>query len=452
MVRYRPALAALLLAAVLAGAPAGAATSGTAGPSAAAPTAIATPEAPGMAPAAEAATRADGAGRVSSSGPAARPVVTRANTTATLELDGPTERATFGSASLDVAGAMAVGGAEVRGRFARLRVEHRYDAAETAADRRAAVRAATDRLDARVTTLRGRELAAREAFADGTVSRRAYLRQLAMVGVAAEELDEATTVLARRADEAGAGRVTTEEVAAIRADLVGLQGPVRARLAQGAAGTAGTVRVFVETDGDGLTLATTVSVRSDGQYVRSAHVPGARNETLPDQFEATGHPIDATRARARELYPWTFENNAGISVGLLAGGLMLRDAGVYPATVNHPHGTVRRGDLVAYLDGGTTDAFREVQYLSAGAVPNRTLGRDEAGQLSLSVNVTRAGGPMHVRTTDTAGDPVDARLHVNGDTVGTAGADGSRWLVAPRGSVNVTAVEGGSRATVSGTV
>lgn len=381
------------------------------------------------------------------------PVVVQSNTTATLRLDGALDRTASRTTGLDVAGAMAVDAAELHGEYTRRQITHRYANAETDAQRRATVRWGATLLERRIDTLHQREVAARGSFGDGSLSTEAVLRRLAIVGTSARTLERATTALAMRATAVGEPTVSTARVADLRADLIGLQGPVRDQIARAEAGTAERTRVYIETDGQGVTLATVVTDDSERQFLRSAHVPGARNATLADQFaNGSESRLDAAESRARELYPWAFQNRIGSSVGLLAGGPPLTFAGVYPVTVNHPQGTVRQDDLIVYLDGGTTDAFREIQYLSVPAMPTTTMGRASAGDLNLTVNETYRGGPMTVRVTNATGAPVEATILLNGDRIGSTGFDGRRTVIAPGGQVNVTAVRGDDHVTVTGTV
>lgn len=384
---------------------------------------------------------------------ATTPIRTHPNTTAFLHLDGAPTRNTVGRAELDVAGAIAVDAARIRGRYARHRIEHRYAAADTPAERRAALSSSAAQAEARVAALEDRAQTIRRDLNSGSLSREVTLRRLAVIGVTATELDGMASVLASQNDSTRDAPLTRPRISSLRADLLPHRGPVRTRVRRALHGRANPVRVAIRTDGTGLVLAAVVTDRQTAEYIRSASVPGARNQTTPNQF-VTGpeSALDAAVSRARELYPWAFENSVGFSVGPRESGPPMSPAAVYPLAVDHHQGTDRRGDLVTYLDGGTTDAFRELQYLSVAALPQRSLGRTATPDLTVTVNVTRPDGPVEVRVTDETGTPIDATLLIDGDRVGRTGADGRRWVVTPSDDLNVTAVDGDTSATVTGRI
>lgn len=384
------------------------------------------------------------------------PVVEQANTTAQLELGGPVEQSGFATTGLDVGATLAADTTEINSRYARHRLDERYRVAENDTARAAVLRDAADDLDTRISSLRARERAALEAHAAGETSTDGYLRRLAVIDAEADHLSDAVTRLDRRADAVDGQPISNQRMARFKTRLVRLEGPVRDHSRRAFAGDTAPARVYVEAADDG-TVAAMLTDSGDGtptapEYVREAYVSSARNSTAPDRFSENGAPdFDAVVTRAEELYPWAFRNRLRYAVGgITTGEPYLYRAGVYVVGLDHPHGTPRQNDLVAYFDGGTGDVFREEQYVSSGRLPTHTLGRNRTGRLALTVNATRPGGPAKANVTDAAGAPVSATVYVDGEPVDEAGGDGTLWFLAPHGRVNVTAVHDGARATVVG--
>jgi len=384
---------------------------------------------------------------------ALRPVADEPNTTSYLALDEPVERSGFATPGLDVGGALAADNAVIHNRYERHRVDQRYRNARNDSARRVVLREAADELDARVARLTARERAARTAYNDGDISTATYLRRISVIHSEATALQTAAVRLSRRAEAAPGDPVAEERLAGFKARLTPLEGPVRERAGEAIAAREDRTRIYTETSNDGVVLAMVVpsTLRTGGQYVREAYIDSARTETASDQFMDDGDPdFEAVVTRSEELYPWVFERNPAYTVGLVTDQPYLYTAGVYAVGVNHPHGTDRRFDLVTYLDGGTTDVFREIQYKSTAQLPTERLGTNRTGGVNLSVYRTHAGGPMQAAVTDNASTPVNATVYVDGERIGSTDSDGERWFVAPRGTVNVTAVHEGERITVAG--
>ena len=356
------------------------------------------------------------------------------NTTAYLAI--PTaeiDRTRFESVYIDAAGAAALDRTEVEGRYSSLALTESFTAAETTAEREAAVEDTLSRLDARVAAAERRERRALAAFNGGEMSTRTYLRELAAVDASADELSRSLTQLYEYVDSMRDPPVSPARIAELKTRLVGLRGPVRDQVADAMRGEGDPVRVFVETSDTAVVLATVTGPEFNRQYVREAYLPSIRVPGGTDQFRTDrGYDLEAARERASELYPWTFDNAGPTSTGLRTGEPYLYRAGVYSVTVDHPHGTATQGDLVAYLDGATGEVFREVQFKDLSEIPtaepvvNRSLG------IYVAVNRTHGGGPLAVNTrSNLTGEPVNATVFVDGERVGTTGSDGKLWTIAP---------------------
>jgi hypothetical protein len=124
------------------------------------------------------------------------------------------------------------------------------------------------------------------------------------------------------------------------------------------------------------------------------------------------------------------------------------DSSVYLVEASHP-----QGDLRAYLDGATRDVFHETQANAPEAVPVALTRTASTDRLRLQVNATHATGPMWVTVTRPGGPnatAVDATVRVNGQRVGTTGADGRLLTLQPAGSFRVNATAGTANVTLSG--
>ena len=381
----------------------------------------------------------------------ALPVTGSQNTTAYLAIEsGGVERARFGAASIDAGGTAALDAAEFEARYSYLSVVETFTAAETTAQREVAVELALERLDGRVAALERREREALAAFNAGDMTTRTYLRELAVIDTRADGLSRSLAQLYEFSNSMRDPPVAPERIAGLKARLVGLRGPVRDRTADAMRGTTEPIRVFVETSKTAVVLATVTGSEFNRQYVREVYLPAARNPDGVDRFRIDGgYDLEAARERASELYPWTFENAGPTSTGIEAGEPYLYRVGVYSVSVDHPHGTAARGDLVTYIDGATGEVFREVQFKDISEIPTTESRVNRSDGIHLAVNRTHAGGPLSVHArSNVTGEPVEATVFVDGEPVGTSGSDGRFWTVAPREAFTVTVRSEGHNVTV----
>lgn len=143
--------------------------------------------------------------------------------------------------------------------------------------------------------------------------------------------------------------------------------------------------------------------------------------------------------RFSELYPWAINSFDGIDA---IGPEQVR---LYRFSATHSH-----GELETYLDSGSTEILYERQQIRPESAPTTTLERTD-GDLTVSLNITRAGGPLGITVLDaTSETPVDAEIEVNGDRVGSTNGD-RLWTVAPRGSTTINATHAGETASIETT-
>lgn len=306
----------------------------------------------------------------------------------------------------------------VRHAHRRLVIEREFEAASSLEEKRNVIDRALIELEERAGALETRELAAFRDFSDGTISAEGLLVELARIDAAAREIDTTLDLLNDLGDRTGITRFDSR-IRGIDALVGSLQGPVRNRASQTVAGEAPPKRVFVTGSETGVVL----SMLSGGTYYRAATSLSNRR---PDEENS----VDSPRGRAEELYPWAFANGGYTSVD---GALT---ANTYRITVVHS-----QGELVAYMDAGSADVYREVQTfrLSAMATPERVSRSNE--ELQVTLRRTFAGGPLFVSVEDAGtGATVNARVSVDGYSLGHTGADGSVRTIEPRApyTVNVS--------------
>ncbi|WP_255151030.1 carboxypeptidase-like regulatory domain-containing protein [Halorarius halobius] len=374
------------------------------------------------------------------------PVVQEPNTTSHLVLpDDEMRTVRFGTATLDVGGAVSTDNTRLHGRYSVTRLREAFEAAgDDRAEQRAVVNRTTERLSDRIDDLTDRERAALAAYNDGDIDTRAYLRELVAIQASAEALRKVISQL-YTFDRAAGMPVDVTRIARMKAELAPLSGPVRGRLTTAMTGERTTpLRVYVETSETGFVISMVAEGQFSTHYIREAYYGGGIDNQWADK------PINITEFSRRlgELYPWVAENNVGSSSILTNTPRYLR-AGIYGIAFTHPHGISGSRDLVVYYDAGTDDVFYEVQRLNTDELPNDRLADATDDDLRVTVNGTYASGPLYVHVTDSVtGEPVGATVAVNGERVGTTD-DGRLTTVAPREEFTVTASYRGRNVTAT---
>ena len=332
---------------------------------------------------------------------------------------------------IDAAAAVSANAGEVRTTYYRVSLQRAYREATTREERRAIVRNGTRRLVERVDRLKQSERRAVERYGGGSVGDTELFRRLAVVDRKARTTKATVNWLDTRADNLGMDN--TEEVIALqRTRLRTMQGPVRAS-ADEAIGGDSSARVHVDASEDGLVLATVEGTNGDVVYVREAYDPSARTD---GGDAANGSGLSAAENRLRELYPWVTNNSTPTAVPIGPS-----DARLWRFTYSHSH-----GNLETYLDVDTDRIVIERQFKNTEAVPTRTETATDGG-LEMTLNRTRAGGPLGVTVTDvTTGDPVDAEVTLDGKAVGSTESE-RLWTVAPRGQTTINATYEGETLT-----
>lgn len=333
---------------------------------------------------------------------------------------------------IDVTGAVEADSGQLRSDYLYETFRRQYRNADTDAERRAIIDRGIQRFSERAQDLEARQTETIRRFNEGAVSEYELLRTLATVSREAETTNEALEWLATAANELGVDDVA-QQAAAEQVRLAPTDDPVRAQVSR-AFETGSTSRVYIETAGDGVVLATVD--RTDGTYLRAAYDPTAKRNDIADRYDES--PLIALE-RIEEIYPWVSQNNLGVSAAPIGSP----NTRLYRFVIPHPHGELR-----TYLDSGSEEIVSEFQRNELDRIPSETEETTRNG-LRLTVNTTRAGGPLGVSVLDTATDErVDATIGIDGEPVGSTG--GQRlWTVAPRGPTTINATHDGQTVTLN---
>jgi len=352
-------------------------------------------------------------------------------------------RQEHGTATVDVGTAVTVDSQRLHARHDALTFDERFRAADTEDEKLSVAGETATRINANIETLDRRQARLFRMYSSGNISTSELLGRNARLGAATERQRQRIEHTRRTATATpGVSLPFSLEVRfdSLASEIVLIPNPVGEPVDRAITGTAPPQTVYVRSADDALVLAT---VNDDGTYLREATLRGERDRGGPDQFQdAEEAAILAAFQRGAELYPWVFENAIG-DPSIRSFG----DSSVYLVEADHPQGT-----FSTYLDGATTNAFREHHRNQPNAVPVTGTVASAGSGLEVSVETTAPTGPMRVSTTDAdTGDPVAAEVTVDGHAVGSTGSEGQLWTVQPAEPFEVTATTPGNESvTVAG--
>ena len=331
-----------------------------------------------------------------------------------------------GTVSVDVAGAVASDASSLRGGYRTTAFEDAFYGSQSTSERDDLIATEVGRAERQTDELRRERTDAIQAYAAGSMSTASFVRRMALLDAEANRL---AATISRVKDVARASsyslpRDIDTRIENVRGELETLRGPVAQRAGAAVAGDRPIESVYVENSESGYTLA---MVDGDSYY-RETYLAEERRPEATDQFrESDLYLVNAANRRGIELYPWVTNDTS-------PSGQALGETGIYRFRAEYTS-----GDLTAYLDGGTTNVFREHQRQSVSAVPVTDTITERNDSVELRINRTYETGPMNVQIVDNeTGEPVAGTVHVDETRVGSTGADGSLWLVEPRPGVPMT--------------
>ncbi|MFC5971508.1 hypothetical protein ACFPYI_09215 [Halomarina salina] len=314
--------------------------------------------------------------------------------------------------SLDVSTAVATDVSSLTMQLSAEAMENEYDDTPRES-RRALLERYTRELGNRTADLRAQERAALRRYNNGIITGDEYLRTLAEIDARADRLWGLTGFVDNRW-RIVTGQANRDPSASIRADLMGLRGPLRDRLQSTYAGDRQPLRVHITTTDDGLALGAFVEDNGRQTYVRDTYLGDVRRRSSGTDLYG-GNTVRASN-RIAELYPWASEQS-----GLTVNG----ETNAYRSPKYHAHGST-----TVYLDGESGQVFAEHRRSYLDRIPvSYTNASNES--LTVTLGQTHRGGPLNVTVTDDTGSRVPATVTVNGRPAGETGDDGTLWTVTP---------------------
>lgn len=346
-----------------------------------------------------------------------------------MTIDG-SERSNATFAAANASATLTLRSERLEGRFERDRTAERIDGLNDTQEKRRFVRFAVTRINVRTDELRTAERRAFRRHSDGEITTRELLVRLARIDAEARQLSANLTMIDRRADEIEGFNDIQSRIGVIRIGLLSLQGPVRERVGDVVRGNADSTRVYAETSGTGVVLATV----EDGSYVREAYDADRRATDAGSKISVGELP-----RTLRQNYPiWMDRSGENYNT---VYGQQASDTFIVRMSYDNAR-------LTTFVDRGNERAYKEHQRIRLNETsPVETANSTQAG-LQLAVHSAYPGGPMLVRLTDADdGDPVAANVtFTDGDgrthLVGRTDADGERWTVTPNETVTARAIRG----------
>lgn len=364
-------------------------------------------------------------------------IITEKNTTNYLTLrEDDIERTGTARTGLDASTAVAASADELGAELASESFERRYREAASQTQRTAILEQYVGRLERQERTVLRQNGAAMEAFANGTISARAFAQRRARIQAEGDSIASTARSIRMTVNWNGGDsppQSLEDRLESVPYELEALQGILSNQFARGASDQTIQRTMYVESSAEGYTVATVNGQR----YQRETYLGNARGSGETDQFKAGDtNQLDAATDRAQELYPWQASSRNAERIWGLGS------TGTYRYESNSTS-----GGLILYLDGETTDVFREHQELRAGSIPTSETITETNGTLQATVNRTYESGPMAVSLArENTGVSAVGNVSIDGKQVGSIGPDGSTWIVEPRRpyTLNVTAESGGT--------
>lgn len=341
------------------------------------------------------------------------------NTSEKLSLAAVTA-ANYSSVTLDFGATMAFDTQEVDRQYHVAFVTRQLETTTTQSESDAIVNAYLDGVTAELDALAIAEREAVQRYGSGEIDAETLLVELAVVDRRARAIDNALTRI--RFESTGLSRTVLNRIENVRLELRSFQTPVREHVSLAITGQldGATNPLHVRAGPDGVV----VEMLDGTTYYRNAIRFDQRDVDAVDQLGGLG----AFQDRIEERYSWSYTNRQDISIDAYT------QRNLYTATYGHPQGT-----MTTYVDGGTGDVYRERQRLITTRLPVSERSRTSANNVTVTVERTPDGGPFLVNVTNAAtGEPIDARIDVNGDTIGRSGDDGQLWWLATTTPFEVT--------------
>jgi hypothetical protein len=348
------------------------------------------------------------------------------NTTTVMSLGTDPARAAFDSPSVALGSSLAMSRDGFRTQLSVNSLAQQLENADSVEKKKQILNRYRYYIENRIISLKATEQRTTQAFSNGVISEREYLRMLGQIDAESEQIRKVIESMQVRSEEISRFNLGTE-ASTLKGKLITIEGPVRDRVSNVLRGKADVTKIYVSTSDTGIILSTI-----DGDtYVREIVRQDRR-----DPSAATQLSFIETRDAVLENYPWIRDNIRGTDTSRYGS------TNIFSVAATH-----QRGKLVAYIDGGTEKVFKEVQYkqltgehsIPPGPAVRNTTNTTLSENVTLAVNRTYPGGPLRVKLTNSTGAPLQGEVTVAGDRVGRTGPNGVLWTLGPAEQFRVSA-------------
>lgn len=358
-------------------------------------------------------------------------------TTTRLDVSGALT-SNYSTVDLDFGGTMAMSMDGIGSRYQVSIVAVQLERATGRSAQDAAVNAYLDAAVEELDALQTAEERAVERYRNGDITAESLLLRLAIVDRRARAIQDSLTRI--ETSSGSLPRSTLNRIEDVRLELGAFTTPIREHVALAASGDlkgdVNPLRVTVGQNG------VVVEMLNDRRYVRNAVRFDDRQVSAVDRLGG----LDAFQDRLEEAYPWSYSRKTNLDVDVYTA------RNLYVANYLHP-----QGSMETFVDGGTTDVFREEQSLILSRLPVETSTAETTNNTTVRVSRTPADGPVLVNVTESVTNdsgnvtelPADAVVEVNGYEVGHTGDDGELWLLAPPTNYEIAVVHGETTVNVS---
>lgn len=350
------------------------------------------------------------------------------NTTTRLQLTGP-RTGNYSDVTLDFGGTMAMSAERVEGQYHVSLVSVQLERVNDREARTAVVNAYLDAAVEELDELETTEATAVERYRTGEITAEALLVRLSIVDMRARAVEDSLTDIEQASGPLP--RPTLNRIEDVRLELNRFTSPIRRHVAMAAAGELkGDVNpLYVTASPNGVV----VEMLNDRRYLRNTIRFDNRNPDAVDQLNG----LENFQNRIEEVYTWSYPRRNNLNIDVYTA------RNLYAANYLHP-----QGSLLTFIDGGTTDVFREEQSLLLGRLPVAESVTRVRNNTTVRIERTPANGPFKLNVTqtftnasgNTTVEPANALVKVDGRVVGRTGTDGELWMLAPVGEYEVTVV------------
>lgn len=312
-------------------------------------------------------------------------------------------------------------------------IDRRLGSIESDSERQRQILGELNTIEQQLVTLEEERSAVIAAYNDDEIDAHEFLVEIARLQQVATDLEGRLDVLAMAADDTDGYSISSDRQREISSNLELFTGPVASYATEVLRGEHGSEYFYVETTDSGIVL----SAIDGDQHVREVLRPDRR-----DTGAGTIDDPEIAETVVAESYPELW--NRSTSTRVQGEGSIVRVTVVYDG-----------GELVAFVDGGSEQIFREYRSTALEATEFSTaVNRTQSG-LDVTVERTHVGSPFVVTVTEIGDDtPIAgatvtvAQGEAESEVIGVTDADGVVWGIEPRGTYTISVIDGTNSAFV----